>query len=428
MNTGLLHPTVDEGKTSSAIAASAQPAVQVTATSAASHLKYFGHFFTATGHQNAVAEHTNLSVIDWSFSSDNNLFVDLAVLKSKGNKAVISTPNLFTPRVNGVQYYNLLGNASLIWSSFMQQLVSRGFYDVANPENGTVIGFYPLDEPELAGGMVDVNGAPSPKLVQIINILRSNYQSRFAPLATCASIYYANAIEGYKLFDWVGLNAYMDKDDEYEGKFRHLRTLLNPNQKMILVPQATIFKASNQTEQDDYSYHSADRMLFIAQTEASVLAIVPYQWNSEGNGITGIIGLGSGAPELQGLRQRYEQIGKQVKFAGANASLVGYLIPTTMVAGGYYSIRVDMRNTGNVAWEPGVVFLGTQSPHDNTIWGSHRVWIPRRIQPGEIAQIVFDVMAPRTPGNYVMQGRMVAEEITWFGDLTAYHVVNVVAG
>ena len=84
-----------------------------------------------------------------------------------------------------------------------------------------------------------------------------------------------------------------------------------------------------------------------------------------------------------------------------------------------------MRNTGSMTWEPGTVYLGTQSPSDNVIWGANRVWIPRPIKPGEIAEITFTVRAPLSPGYYVMQGRMIAEGITWFGDWTPYHIVYV---
>ncbi|WP_339804494.1 NBR1-Ig-like domain-containing protein [Saezia sanguinis] len=447
MNTPNSNPIVDKGKTDLAVAPAAATSAQVSATSTSipANLKYFGYLHGAHGQQNEVVGHTNLSVIDWThYPSYTQLMVDLNVIKANGNKAVITTPVLYMSPGSGAQPNTLRPDAQAQWSSFMFRLIADKFFDPANPENGTVVGFYPVDEPEI-NGMADVNGAPSPKLIQILNIIRNNQNSRLAPLTTCASIYYGNVIQGLKLFDWIGLDVYTrpiwdehgniigyenEDDDAYVGKFYHLQSLLQlrPEQRMVLVPQAAVFYDRNTSQVSDDICNDPYRMLFVAQTNPAVMAIIPFLWNSVNTSTELFDGLRSGAPQLQGIRQAYDQIGKQVKFAGANASCIGYRIPTSMVAGRPYDIRIDMRNTGNVAWEPGVVHLGTQSPHDNTIWGSHRVWLPRRVMPGEIVEIVFTVMAPSTPGNYVMQGRMVAEEITWFGDLTAYHVVNVVAG
>ena len=390
-------------------------------------LKYFGYFFTESGRQSEVAGHTNLSVIDWSFYTGgyDQLYSDLAWIKSKGNKAVITTPNIFTPRVNGTQYYNLRSDARTILFNFVKRLIDDKFFEPGNPESGTVIGFYVLDEPEIAGNMKDVNGVPSPKLVEIVNIFRSNTYCRQAPLAICVSPGYRDVIQGAKLFDWIAYDNYYFPDDQFIDSYYHLKSLLQlrPDQRTILVPAATIVRPPLGGGAPDF--HSADKMLQAAQNDPTLMAIVPYQWNSEGDGITGIFGLSSGLPELQGLLQRYIQIGNQVRFATANAECLGYLIPTSMAVGSYHNIRIDMRNTGSMTWEPGTVYLGTQSPSDNVIWGANRVWIPRPIKPGEIAEITFTVRAPLSPGYYVMQGRMIAEGITWFGDWTPYHIVYV---
>lgn len=434
MNIESSNPVADS--TSSAIAASAQPAVQVTATNAASHLKYFGHLHTENGRQNEVVNHTNLSVIFWS--DYNQLVRDLAIVKDKGNKAVISTPVLYAPSAEG-GYYTLDQFAETKWLGFMSRLVADGFFKPSENEveQGTVIGFYPVDEPE-QNKLKDANGAPSPVLAQIVNIIRRNNQSQYGALAVCTSINYGDAIAGLRLFDWIGIDEYTPGDgqstseDFYLYWFRRLQSdlQLNTKQRMFVVPCAYVAQSNgeNANEQNEVvKAHDPFRMYAYAQSDPTVLAIVTFLWNTGYDETGGFIGLGSGDYRLQSYRQSWDQIGRQVKYSHANAQWIGHLIPSTMIAGKPYDVRVDMRNTGNVKWELGEVFLGTQNPQDNFIWGAHRVWLPSRIEPNQTAIMVFSVMAPSTPGVYNLQGRMVGDHGNWFGDYSPNVAVNVIA-
>ncbi|CAK7026998.1 hypothetical protein [Saezia sanguinis] len=423
MDTGTSNPIAGEDKASSAIATSVQPAAQATVASAASHLKYFGHLHTQNGRQNEVVNHTNLSVIFWS--DYNQLVRDLAVVKDKGNKAVISTPVLYAPSAEG-GYYTLDQFAETKWLGFMNRLVADGFFkpNEDEVEQGTVIGFYPVDEPE-ENKLGDVNGSPSPVLVNILNIIRGNNHSQHAPIAVCSGVNYGNAIAGLKLYNWIGLDAHLDTEEQYFIKFNQLQSMLNlhSKQRMFLVPCASITPDANGSFPE--ILHNPFTMLSHAQSNPAVIAIVAYLWNSVS--ADNVIGLGEGDARLQNSRQWWDQIGRQVKYSHANAQWIGHLIPSTMIAGKPYDVRVDMRNTGNVKWELGEVFLGTQNPQDNFIWGAHRVWLPSRIEPNQTAIMVFPVMAPSTPGVYNLQGRMVGDHGNWFGDYTPNVAVNVIA-
>ena len=118
-----------------------------------------------------------------------------------------------------------------------------------------------LDEPEIAGNMKDVNGVPSPKLVEIVNIFRSNTYCRQAPLAICVSPGYRDVIQGAKLFDWIAYDNYYFPDDQFIDSYYHLKSLLQlrPDQRTILVPAATIVRPPLGGGAPDF--HSADKML-----------------------------------------------------------------------------------------------------------------------------------------------------------------------
>jgi hypothetical protein len=64
--------------------------------------------------------------------------------------------------------------------------------------------------------------------------------------------------------------------------------------------------------------------------------------------------------------------------------------------------------------------MGTQSPQDNMDWGTDRVDLPMAesvpVDPGQFVAFTLRLTAPRVPGTYTYQWRMVQENIDWFGD------------
>ena len=109
-----------------------------------------------------------------------------------------------------------------------------------------------------------------------------------------------------------------------------------------------------------------------------------------------------------------------------NAVFVSQSVPDMMVSGGTYNIAVTMQNTGTATWTPAASYrLGSQSPQDNTTWGTARVNLASSVAPGAQATFQFTVTAPATPGSYVFQWKMVQDGVAWFGAFTDGRTIAV---
>jgi YD repeat-containing protein len=109
-----------------------------------------------------------------------------------------------------------------------------------------------------------------------------------------------------------------------------------------------------------------------------------------------------------------------------SSSFVSQNVPTSMIAGQSYSISVTMQNTGTSTWTASNLYrLGSQNPHDNQTWGTHRIDLTESVGPGQTTTFNFTVIAPSTPGNYNFQWRTVRDGVEWFGAYTNNVVVNV---
>ncbi|MFS2002660.1 RHS repeat-associated core domain-containing protein [Duganella sp. CT11-25] len=105
--------------------------------------------------------------------------------------------------------------------------------------------------------------------------------------------------------------------------------------------------------------------------------------------------------------------------------------PSTVTAGQSYTIYADVLNNGTTTWVAGgsqPYRLGAQNPQDNSNWGISRVDLPSDILPGGVAHLVFNVIAPATPGTYNFQWRMLHEYVTWFGPTSTNQTITVVTG
>ncbi len=112
-----------------------------------------------------------------------------------------------------------------------------------------------------------------------------------------------------------------------------------------------------------------------------------------------------------------------------DATFVAQTVPSSVAAGATFTAAVTMRNTGNTTWSHASGYrLGSQNPHDNTNWGTGRLYLAAgdQVAPQETKTFTMTFTAPATPGTYAFQWRMVRETIAWFGATTPSVSVTVV--
>jgi hypothetical protein len=110
------------------------------------------------------------------------------------------------------------------------------------------------------------------------------------------------------------------------------------------------------------------------------------------------------------------------------AAFVDQSVPAEMSPDQSYTVSVRMRNTGTATWTAAESYrIGSLNPIDNEVWGFRRVAVPDVIAPGAEANFTFALKAPRTPGEYNFQWRMVQDGVEWFGQETL-NVPVVVGG
>jgi hypothetical protein len=127
---------------------------------------------------------------------------------------------------------------------------------------------------------------------------------------------------------------------------------------------------------------------------------------------------------------RISRMARDLTFAprpGNHARFVEQWVPPQVEAGRPFFARFTYRNIGTTAWSPGTQHrLGAQAPTDNGRWGSGRIDLPRRINPGETVTIGAMLTAPSELGVHEMQWGLVQEGAEWFGPHTTLVNVEVV--
>ncbi|MFH1148329.1 MAG: NBR1-Ig-like domain-containing protein, partial [Pseudomonadota bacterium] len=111
-----------------------------------------------------------------------------------------------------------------------------------------------------------------------------------------------------------------------------------------------------------------------------------------------------------------------------DSRLVSQNVPNGLAAGETATVSLTMKNNGTNTWTSAAGHkLGTQNPHDNTVWGFGRVDLAgdESVAPGQEKTFTFEITAPSTPGNHDFQMRMVREGFEWFGESSTNVVVNV---
>lgn len=91
--------------------------------------------------------------------------------------------------------------------------------------------------------------------------------------------------------------------------------------------------------------------------------------------------------------------------------------PAALFIGQSADVELAFRNDGYDTWEAATGYrLGSQSPPDNSTWGSDRVALNAPVGPGEQARFAFTITAPDTPGSYAFQWQLFCDGPGWFGE------------
>jgi hypothetical protein len=132
----------------------------------------------------------------------------------------------------------------------------------------------------------------------------------------------------------------------------------------------------------------------------------------------------SGSVNIYGMRQ-------WAKYLSAG----GY--PLRVRAGARFTAYATFMNVGTTVWKQGVFRLGSQSPQDNTKWGTNRIDLPADISPGGQVALQLNLTAPADPAaagcsvepngaaSCTYQWRMVQEGVEWFGESTAVATIQI---
>lgn len=105
----------------------------------------------------------------------------------------------------------------------------------------------------------------------------------------------------------------------------------------------------------------------------------------------------------------------------------------TLAPGEIQTLWIDLKNTGNTAWDKATFHLGTSHPQDraspfaNTTWlSSNRIGIDQdSVASGYTAHFVFTITAPVTSGIYYEYFRPVIDGTSWLSDVGIYWLITV---
>jgi tRNA (mo5U34)-methyltransferase len=101
--------------------------------------------------------------------------------------------------------------------------------------------------------------------------------------------------------------------------------------------------------------------------------------------------------------------------------------PSVSAPSGKLVFHLRVQNIGSASWpaagervtDKGTVYLGSHlllETEDEVEWDYGRARLSREVGPGESANIEIELLAPATPGKYIVEFDMVAEHVAWFED------------
>jgi len=117
---------------------------------------------------------------------------------------------------------------------------------------------------------------------------------------------------------------------------------------------------------------------------------------------------------------------------GNSAAVVSGSVATTVATGQVFTASVTMKNNGGTFWtNTGATpyRLGSQSPQDNTTWGTNRAWLASSpVSPSNNVTFIFSAKAPATVGTFPFAWKMLQEPGSFFGATFTTNISVVLPG
>lgn len=193
--------------------------------------------------------------------------------------------------------YTSRATATSDFNNLVNTLIAEGHLVPGNPAASTVLAFMPLDEPDLCG-MADQGNQAHPTLADAIDVIRDNSNTSAFPVYLNASQSYHNVDHGLRLADWVSSARYNVSTNGYVGHVNGLLSLINPGQKVLMLPQAA------QGGLVDSSYHLPSPIFEKFRMDSRVIGIMPFLWENAQT---------TGTRDIPALRAEWENYGGQIK-------------------------------------------------------------------------------------------------------------------
>lgn len=394
--------------------------------------KYFGYGEPSIQAVNETKDHTN--IVHAYGENEAEIIALLRLAKQHNLKAVVVIGSILFRESGAYTSYIVTNEKKIKWDAFIERLRREGYLVTKKPEESTVVAFY-VDEPDLYG-IADIGNQPNPEVTKLVNLIKGNYYTDNFPIATAVSRLYklgpgeinehgeqcsntttrnCKFTEGLKLFDWVGITAYLSDDQAYLRELDEMEVNYS-GKKKILIPKACL-ESSNPA---NTFTHNPDVFYPHVVNNPNVIGIVPFLWQTRCDTVDCYPGLTS--PSLEGRRNQYIRMGYEISY---KPQIVRQDIPPTMVVGTLYNVSVTLKNNGTKTWQRGKVRLGTKSPDNNTIWGTNRLDLPHDVLPGGTVVVSALVGTPTGErGTFPLQVQLIVDEQYWIGNPS--ELVNVV--
>jgi hypothetical protein len=108
------------------------------------------------------------------------------------------------------------------------------------------------------------------------------------------------------------------------------------------------------------------------------------------------------------------------------ADLSASNIPATLKTGQTHTVRVEIRNVGGATWHAegqpdgrfrvGLRWRWLKGDESNALDDAGEMKLPFDMDAGEFAAVEIKTVAPREPGEYVLELDMAQEHVAWFGE------------